>query len=729
MEKKSGELLSHYRLIERVASGGMGVIWKAFDTVLERPVAIKVLPDDLARNRDRLARFEHEAKTLAALNHPGIVTIYSVESAGDVHFLTMEWVPGKTLDEIIQPDGLTLAAFLEIALPVADAVSAAQEEGITHRDLKPANVILSNSGRVKVLDCGRACSTAEEPDDVSSQATTRPLHRKDEIAGTLHYMAPETLRGARVDQRSDIFALGVLFYELATGQKPFRGESVAEITASILRDDPPPVTDVRSDWPETVDRIIRRCLDKDPDRRFQTPAALRLDLGELRDDEVPTEGGERSIAVLPFVDMSQEQDQAFFCDGIAEEVTNALSRIADLHVASRTFAFRFRAQTLDPREIGRRLGVKSLLAGSVRKAGTRLRITTELTDVARGYRLWSERFDREASDIFAIQDEIAESVVLALKVSLSPHERRAIRNVATRDAQAYEYYLRGRPLLYQHSRRGIESARQMFQRAIEIDPAYALAHAGIADCCSFVYLYVDRNPAQRDCALAATQKALQLDPGLAQVHVSHGVAEGLFDRSAEAIAAYERALELEPRSYDAHFFYARESIMRGEFEKAASLLERACEIRPDDYQSPAILGQVYSNLGRDREAGVARRRCVKNADEQLSLTPDDVRALYLSANAQVELGEVERGLERAKRAAKIEPNDCMLLYNVGCILSIAGQVEEALAHLERSVTVGNIQRQYFEQDSNLDALRDHPRFKALISDLEKRPGDDGGRQG
>lgn len=720
MDQQRGDRLSHYQLIEKVGEGGMGIVWKAFDTQLERAVAIKVLADSLTADAARLARFEREARTLAALNHPNIVTIYSVESVAGRHFLTMEWIAGRTLGELLAPTGLPYSGFLEIAGCVAAAIAAAEEQGIVHRDLKPANVMVANSGQVKVLDFGLARSLPAAGAAVSREATTRPLSDAGEVAGTLPYMAPELLRGEVTDARSDLFALGVLFFELATGRKPFEGRTVAELTAAILRDEPPPITDLRAEYPTHVDWIVRRCLAKEPANRFASARELEREIAGLHLAPPDRAVAEHSIAVLPFADMSQERDQEYFCLGIAEEITNALSRIADLHVASRSSAFRFATLAVDPREMGRRLGVKTLLTGSVRKAGQRVRITTELTDVAEGFVLWSERFDRELADIFAVQDEIAESVVQALQVSLSPRERRAIRSVATVDAEAYEYYLRGRPLLYQHTRRGIESARALFRRAVELDPKYALAHAGLADCCSFFYLYVDRDAEQRDCALAASRQALELDPELAQAHVAHGMALSLFERSDEAVAEFERALALEPRSYDAHYFYAREARMRGEKEKTAALFERAFEIRPDDFQAPALLGQAYVDLGRAREAAVARRRAVSNADEQLRQVPDDIRALYMSANALIALGETEAGLDRARRAAAFDPDDCMLLYNVACIFSQAGRLDEALAHLERSVAVGNIQPRYYEQDSDLDPLRGLSRFQALMGVLAQR---------
>jgi serine/threonine protein kinase/tetratricopeptide (TPR) repeat protein len=723
------DVLSHYSLLERVGEGGMGVVWKALDRSLGRTVAIKVLRDNLAAQPESLARLRHEATTLAVLNHPAIVTIYSVESAGDVQFLTMEWVPGRTLRSLIPPEGMPFSRFLEIALPIVEGIIAAHEHGITHRDLKPQNVMITESGRIKVLDFGLALHEAGAPVEPASDAPTASLGAGPGLAGTLHYMSPEQLRGLPSDQRSDIFSLGALFYEMVTGRTPFEGAGAMELAAAILRDAPVPVTQLRPDLPAHLDWLIRCCLEKDPARRFGTARELYAELEVLHRARRVATDSEGSIAVLPFSDMSQLKDEEYFCDGIAEEIANALTKVRNLHVVPRTSAIQFRNTTIALREVGRRLGVKTLLTGSVRKAGDRLRITVTLTDVDDGYALWSERFDREMKDIFSIQDEIADNVVRALALTLSPRERRAIRSVSTVVAEAYEFYLRGRKMFYQHSARGIAFAGKMLDQAIALDPNYALAHAGIADCMSLVYMYVDASEQNRELALKESLAALRLDPELAQAHVSYGVACGLFDRHEAAVAAFERALELEPRLYEADFFYAREVFMHGDLEKAAQLLERGSEVRPDDYQVAALLGQVYDDLGRAADARVMRRRAINNADEHLKVSPDDVRAYYMSANAMVAIGEIERGLERTQLALRLDPGDCMARYNAGCIFAMTGRIDEALDNLEKSVEVGNIPQRYFQNDSNLNPLRSHPRFVALMDLLEARHRSQAAAQG
>jgi non-specific serine/threonine protein kinase len=720
MSVEVGHCLSHYRLIEKIGEGGMGEVWKAVDTSLEREVALKFLPESLEEDPVRLSRFEREAKAIAALNHPNIVTVHSIEREGSRRFITMELVPGQTLGRLVGGRGLPPKRWLEIAIPLVSGVGAAHERGIAHRDLKPGNVMLTPDDRVKVFDFGlaRPCPRLDKPQDRDPETVTTELTLEGAILGTLDYMSPEQIQGKAADYRSDVFSLGVILYEMATGRRPFRGETMADVIASILKDRSQPATELNPELPREFDRVIGRCLERDPARRYASAIELLARLQELeqgvgsrRRESVP------SIAVLPLTDMSVEKDQDYFCEGLAEETINALTRIRGLRVVSRTSSFQFKDAALDSREIGDRLGVGTLLEGSVRKAGNRLRVTAELIDVADGCHLWSERYDREMEDVFAIQDEIAHNIVKALELELSPRERRAIKQVATADPQAFDYYLRGRKFFYQYRRRGIEFALQMFSRAIEQDPAYALAYAGIADCCAFLYMNVDRNEKNRDRADVASLKALELDPDSSEGRTARGVVLSLMERHDEAEEQFETALRLSPTLFEAHYFYARDSFTQGKFDKAVRLYEEAFRVRPEDYQAPLLVAQVYEDLGRADEARAARERGTTAAARRLDLNPDDVRALYMGANGLVALGERERGLEWARRAQELEPDEPMLLYNLACIFSLAGEVEEAIGCLERAIEGGFAHTAWVEKDSNLDPLRDDARFHAVMAKL------------
>jgi non-specific serine/threonine protein kinase len=693
----------------------MGIVWKALDCSLGREVALKLLPDTVAQDPVKLSRLESEAKTIAALNHPHIVTLYSIEEAAARRFLTMELVSGRTLDRLIPQGGLPFDELMRIAVPVADAVSAAHRRGIVHRDLKPRNIMVDAEGRVKVLDFGLAQSPPASAGEELSDRTTRTLGGRG-LSGTLAYMSPEQLQGEAADPRTDVFSLGIVLYEMATGRRPFEAKSGAELITAILRDTPVPPTRLRSGLPDRMDRLIARCLEKEPRYRPQSAVDLGWELEQLQADQQRQKT--RAVAVLPFVDLSREKDQDYLCDGLAEEILIALSKVKGLRVASRAASFRFRSREADVRETGRRLGVEALVHGSVRKAGERLRVAVELLSVADGFEIWTDVYDRGIKDVFAVQDEIAGSVVRALGVSLSEVERARLGKPAAADVQAFDYDLQARKFFYEYTRKSMGFARELFERAISLDPAYARAWSGVADCCAFLYLNARRDAEDLARADAASRRALALDPGLAEAHASRGTALSLLGRHEEAEQAFEEAIRLEPDLFEAHYFYARDAFTRGEREKAIQQYEAAIRARPEDYQSPLLVAQVLEDLGRSAEAQAVRRRGVRTAEEHLRLRPDDVRALYMGANGLVALGETARGLEWADRALALDPEDALLLYNVACIKSLAGAGDDALECLDRAVRAGMRNRGWLEHDSNLDAIRSNPRFQALMRGLD-----------
>jgi serine/threonine protein kinase/Tfp pilus assembly protein PilF len=711
-----GDLVLHYRLVELLGQGGAGAVWRALDTRLNREVAVKLLADRIATSPEGLTRLEQEARALAALNHPNIVTVYAVEEAGNQHFLAMELVRGRTLDALIPEKGLSLERLLELAVPIADALAAAHERGIVHRDLKPRNVIVTGDGRPKILDFGIA--EVQVPFARRRTGDTETLQGPSLVEGTIPYMSPEQAQGRSVDRRSDIFSFGIMLYEMATGRRPFYGDTTTEILASILKDEPEPPSARHPELPPELDQILERCLGKEPKGRFDSTLELRQELENLRHlDEITTRASDASVAVLPFVDLSRERDQEYFCDGIAAEIIGALARVSGIRLVSRTSSFRFRGTALDSREIARRLRVRALLEGSVRKADDRLRVTAELVDGSSGFALWSETFDRKLADVFSIQEEIARSIADALKVTLNSDEHEALGQPSTSDVRAYDQYLRGRKYYYQYRRRGVELALEMFQRAIEIDPCYARAWAGVAECYCFFYLYVARVPEHIQQAEAASRKALEIDPELAEAQASWGVAMSVAGRNDEAVQAFEKAIRLDPGLFEARYFYARHCFANGDSPKAGRLYEEAEALRPEDYQSPTLVAQIYGDLGQTEKAMAAHRRGLRKAEETLRLHPDDTRARYMGANALLVLGDRDKALEWARGAIAQEPDEPMVLYNVGCIFSLAGETEKAINVLERAVDRGLTQRGWFEHDSNLDPLRAHPRFQELLKRL------------
>lgn len=719
MDLRCGDRLGHYELLEKLGAGGMGVVWKARDTRLNRTIALKLLHDPRCTDPASLARFEREARALAAVNHPGIVTIYSIEQAGELHFLTMEHVPGMTLAHVVPDAGLPLWTFLDLAERIAGAVAAAHEQGVIHRDLKPSNVLVTSDGDVKILDFGIAAFLEARPRAASATAPTTTAPTGHELVGTPPYIAPEQLLGHEPDHRSDLFSLGAILYFMASGREAYSGETHAETIAAVLRDAPAPLTSISPNVPHELADVVDRCLAKRPDERFQTATELVAALQALRGTAVVADRRPaRSLAVLPFDDLSPDKDQEYFCEGIAEEITLSLSKITTLRVASRSAAFFAKRTFADRRQLASHLGVETILEGSVRKAGQRLRITVELMDVSSQYQLWAERYDRELQDIFAIQDDIATRVAEALCCTITQLEHRALRQRPTPQVHAFDFYLRGRKFLYQFSRKGIEFASRMFVRALEVDPAYARAHAGLAECHAFLYLYGGRNPRELEDASAESRRSLELGPDCAEAHAARGIALSLSAGYDDASAEFEAAIRLNPDLFDVHYFYARAAFAAGRFDDAIRRWERAGALRPDDYQSPLLVAQAYEQVGRNADAAEARRRGVAIAEEHVKLYPDDVRALYMGANGLVALGRHDEGLEWARQALALDPADAMLLYNIGCIYSLAGREDEALDCLERAVTNGLAQKEWFLHDTNLDALRTHPRFVKLMASFE-----------
>ena len=415
--------------------------------------------------------------------------------------------------------------------------------------------------------------------------------------------------------------------------------------------------------------------------------------------------------------MSNDPENEFFSDGIAEEIINALTKIKALRVAARTSSFAFKGKNEDIGEVGRKLKVNTVVEGSVRKAGNRLRVTAQLVNVANGYHLWSERYDRQLEDVFEIQDQIAENIVRALRVVLGEDEKRAIEKTPTENVQAYEYYLRARQAFHQFRRSGMQYARRMLDRAIEIDPNFVRAHARIADCCSFLYMYWDASNANLEEAGVSSRSALELDSESAEAHTSRALALTLRRQYDEARREFESALRLNPMLYEAHYFYGRACFTEGKLEEAVSHYRDAWRMRPEDYQAIYLSAEALVKLGRREEALEASRLGVKLADAHLELNPDDARAWYLSAGALMRLGQREEATERARRASTIDPEDSGVLYNVGCVHALAGSTDEALDHLDKAIQNGFGQREWVENDSDWDAVRNEPRFQALLRKL------------
>jgi len=733
-----GRTISHYSVLEKLGGGGMGVVYKAKDTRLGRSVALKFLPDDISQDTQAIERFRREARAASALNHPNICIIHDIGEFGGRPFIAMELLEGQTLKHRISGKPIETSELLEVGIQIASGLDAAHSKGIVHRDVKPANVFLVRGGQAKILDFGLAklavadLHVAESDGDASMHTVTHVRYREQltnpgSSMGTVSYMSPEQARGEELDVRSDLFSLGVVLYEMATGSVPFPGTTAAVIFDGILHSTPVPATQLNSRLPLAFENILGKTLEKDPDLRYQHASDIRADLKRLsRDIESSrrtvvekTDSGsvphavpakQKSVAVLYFENQSGAKEDEYFRDGITEDIVTELSKIAQLEIFPRSEMLAFRDKPITALQVGQQLGAAYVLEGSIRRAGSRVRITAQLVEVSTRHSVWAERYDRQLEDVFAIQEEIARSIAQALRITLTPQEEKTIARKPTENPQAYDFYLRGRS----YTRRlNMDYGLQMFEQAIQLDANFALAHAGIAHLCGLVYEIREQNPQWIERGLAACARATALAPDLPEVLVARAricYAQKKFD---EAALFAQRAIERKPDCEGSWNMLGRAYFASGRHEEAAALTERAIEANGDDYNTYVPYQLALERLGRKKEAERTRERMSKVLRQQLELVPEDVRARILLACNLAYTGEAEESVRHLQTAVALRPNDGNTLYNAACTYGVLGKKREALDALKKAVAAGYGNINWIAKDSDLDCLHDDPEFRKL----------------
>lgn len=725
----------------------MGEVYRARDLALARDVAVKVLPPDVAADAGRLARFDQEARAAAALNHPNILVVYDTGVHHTGPYVVSELLEGRTLHDAIDGRPMPTAELLTLSIEIADALDAAHARGILHRDLKPANIFVTTRGHAKLLDFGLAKVIGVAAG--STAATNAPISEAGTTVGTVAYMSPEQARGEALDARSDLFSFGAVLYEMATGRPAFQASTVAMIFDAILNRAPVDPTAVNAAVSAGLREVILRALQKDVGRRWQSAAEMRAALDGLRralesSSTRPAASAAPSIAVLPFADMSARKDQDYFCEGVAEEILNALATIRAIRVVSRTSSFQFKGQALDVRRVGEALGVQHVVEGSVRTAGNRVRITAQLVDVATGHHVWSERYDRDLDDVFAIQDEISRAVVNKLKVQLEDGAGTTLVRRTTQDLEAYQLYLQGRHAwLSMRSAEGLQRAVECFERAIARDPDYAMALAGLADAYTSMATYELVPPSvAREKGKPAADRAVAIDPELAEAQYALGTVRMFVDwdfaagerayrraiarnpsltvahsalalvlcvlsRPDEAIAEAVLARRLDPMSVLVAFQISTAHYLLHQYDDAVAEAKRAAELHPGFGPAWGALSYLYSALGRHTEALDAAQRYVEVA-HRLPRSLAILARVHFYAGRRAEGDALLNELQRPSAPRYVSP------MWLAPILIARGDDADALGALERAADERSPTAVYLNCLPWADRLRDEPRFAAVL---------------
>jgi serine/threonine protein kinase/Flp pilus assembly protein TadD len=711
MEDMVGKIISHYKIIEKLGEGGMGVVYKAEDTDLKRNVAIKFLPAHLSGSEENKQRFFREARSAAALNHPNILGIYEISEQNNSLFLVMEFVDGVTLKNHINSlgtgTGVPVPQALDWIEQIAQGLKCAHDMNIIHRDIKTENVMISKDGRLKIMDFG----LAKLKGDAGITKTKTSV-------GTLSYMSPEQAHAIPADHRCDIWSLGIVFYEILTGELPFKAEHEAGLIYLILNEEPPAPSILNRKVPQQIDVFVRKMMQKDREKRFNNIDDLLKELIAIRTGAVTNAGQnlKKSIAVLPFDNIGSEKENEYFGDGLTEELIVNLSKINEIDVVSRTTSMAYKDAKKNTKTVGRELNVRYILEGSVRKFQDNIRITVQLIDVESDRQLWAEAYKGKLEDVFDIQEQVSKQIVEALMLKLSPKEKVVLTKRPTLNADAFDCYLRARDHLYRRTKKNVEFAIQLFQKTIELDSRYASAYAGLGEAYANLFQDYDTKEIWLDKAIESAFKALMYDPTLSEAYVALGLA--YFNKRSinEALESTKKAIELDPANYIAYWILGRIYHSTDRDAEAVDLLEKAIELNPDFYTAYTDLKMVYARLGEDKKNKEILDKLLVLVPKYLSKHPDDSRSRVYYATDLAQAGRNDEAKAEAAKALELSPGDPLMLYNAACCYARMNENKLAIDALRKSMNAGLEDIEWTKRDPDLEGLHNEPEFIELMKD-------------
>jgi len=699
-----GKTISHYQIREKIGQGGMGVVYKAEDTKLKRNVALKFLPPELTSDSAARQRFINEAQAASALDHQNICTVHEIDEDKDGQtFIVMACYEGETLKLKIDKGKLKIEEAIDYTIQIAQGLEKAHKKGIVHRDIKPANIYITDEGVAKIVDFGLAKLVGQVK-----------LTRTGTTTGTIAYMSPEQIQASEADERSDLWSLGVLLYEMLTGDLPFKGDYEAAIIYEILNSEPKTFQQLPSGVPDHVSTLISQLLQKDRNRRISSAREI---INQLRSPQTVKPPKEiKSIAVLYFENMSDDKDAEYFCAGMTEDLITDLSKIKKLKVIPRSDILPYRKKEIQSRQVGEALHVHYIVEGSVRKGGDKIRITAQLIDIKSGYQVWADRYDRLVEDVFNVQIEVSEKIAEALKVSLTESEKKLLAKKPTDDLRAYDFYMRGSEFLLKRGKKNNDAAIQMFEHALSMDPGFPLAYAGLAEAYSYNYTFYDGDRSWLDKTMEMNEKALELDPDLIEAQIGIGLVYFFQKRLKEASYHFEQVLKIRQDLYLVLFWLGTIHFCLGKHDAAIEYHRKGAIIKPYSEEPWHHISMIFHKKGDPDSAREAATKMVDLALHKLEVDPEDGIVLSRMALTYAVIGEDKKSLEILKKAEEIQPDDGIALYNCGATYTWLGQKDEALKYLKAACDKGFMNViHWFKNDPYLESIRNDRKFRELLS--------------